>query len=1258
MRKKWIRTVAVLTTAFSLLAAACGESGGIGGGNGDSYQDYNPDKESGGGQFDFDGNYAAPELVIDGKGDDEAWKNTEVLATFGHGGAATVKAYRGEEALFFFFEVEDTILLTEGNANDDSVTRSDSIEFYLDTLADGGLKPQNDDYQINLGIHGKTRIMQGSGSGWGNWNGLIDYEVALDGTLNDGTEANDRGYSVEVMVPYSQIGIEKDDTVAVSFGQVDKFGSGSASGTDWDWYGWEFEGKLCEPQTPYNYILLDKDNNLLSRDSEEKPDADMAGYVLDSVTEEPVEGAAVTVTVDGELLSYTSDSQGYFIIEKVDSDYDYVVTVTKDGYIGNSVTYLRSELRASDGGRVLKNIYIKNEESIKKTALTGTVKNIVNGAVSGATVRVDGTLLQAETAADGSFRIEGVPAEDDVVLTVSKSGYGDSETRISKDDLVTDGDAVSDLGEVNLNLPYGETGSFGNKSEKFADSSMKISRALNGIEMNLVGTRELSGHLEIYLDAKECEDHRDNDATCWRFDLNADGTIGGTHFAGGAFVTAGLEYDLYSNGTNGYEARFFIPYEYLDITPLEVFGISLGQWSDSASDWDGWGFAGQFVAPETPKTFIRLSAINELYRQENNTSMVNLSGNAGMGGVRVAVGEYSTTTGTNGAWSMKVPAGSDKMEVVYSRQGYLTKTTEIPAGYFDTHYSWSENVTLESETVLLSGKVTDSVTGTAIKGVTVSVNGTDLTTVTDAEGKYTLSGVSTAEDIVIRFEKEGYAASEVTKTAEELSGASSHEIDVKLISDSSIHYVTATGTVTNVNGPVAGALVTVSGNSELTATTDAEGKFVIENFPAVDCTVLVEKDGYISVEFTFKAGDVESTETDFDFGTVDMMLDYAKMSGLIADKSDDFSHFTGYVTRSATGFEFKFIGEKAFTGRIELFVDTKASAGDNARDTSDYLFNLNADGTFTIVNWGEGTKNETAPADMKLTVLNKDTKPEVYFTLPYAFFGQRNAEEGITPTEVIGISLGQWSTSANNGAGDWDGWDNFALPGANGEAFVKPEMPQDYVRIGAYNEMYAKADNTALDLHSYEIHFATGENTDTAAGSRPVNEADDFYARVSNRNGEGVTFEFITTGDFSKEGTENEMVLIYFDTGATEDKADWNGVDYLIKISSDGTVYGKAGRPWWSATEADKIGSIEISRKDGVTTFSLTVKYSTLGIGAEDVFGVAMREASHNAGDHHLYDPYYDCYFGGERIDAAMPTQYVRVAADGTLYKADNNDKA
>ena len=38
-------------------------------------------------------------------------------------------------------------------------------------------------------------------------------------------------------------------------------------------------------------------------------------------------------------------------------------------------------------------------------------------------------------------------------------------------------------------------------------------------------------------------------------------------------------------------------------------------------------------------------------------------------------------------------------------------------------------------------------------------------------------------------------------------------------------------------------------------------------------------------------------------------------------------------------------------------------------------------------------------------------------TLPYEFFAQRHAEEGVAPTEVIGISVGQFSQTANS----WDG---------------------------------------------------------------------------------------------------------------------------------------------------------------------------------------------------------------------------------------------
>lgn len=135
----------------------------------------------------------------------------------------------------------------------------------------------------------------------------------------------------------------------------------------------------------------------------------MAGYVLDSVTQQAVAGAKVSVRVDEEERTYTTDSQGYFLFEKVDPDHDYVVTVSKDGYIGNSVTYSRAELRASDGGRVLKTIYIKDESTVAKTTLKGTVKNIIDGAVSGAKVRVEGTVLEAATGADGRSSLREFP---------------------------------------------------------------------------------------------------------------------------------------------------------------------------------------------------------------------------------------------------------------------------------------------------------------------------------------------------------------------------------------------------------------------------------------------------------------------------------------------------------------------------------------------------------------------------------------------------------------------------------------------------------------------------------------------------------------------------------------------------------------------------------------------------------------------------------------------------------------------------------
>ena len=95
----------------------------------------------------------------------------------------------------------------------------------------------------------------------------------------------------------------------------------------------------------------------------------------------------------------------------------------------------------------------------------------------------------------------------------------------------------------------------------------------------------------------------------------------------------------------------------------------------------------------------------------------------------------------------------------------------------------------------------------------------------------------------------------------------------------------------------------------------------------------------------------------------------------------------------------------------------------------------------------------------------------------------------------------------------------------------------------------------------------------------------------------------------------------------------------------------------------NKIGNVTITRENGVTRFDLTVSYETIGVAANEVFGVAMRECSHNAGNHWLYDPWWDCYFNrgtdigspATGIDAAWSTTYIRVAADGSLYRANSN---
>ena len=1266
MKKRMLALMAALSAAAMLTVTACQQApgeqpgSGTGGTGSDVYQDYSSDKQPGDGNFDYPGNYENPELTIDGLGDDEQWQGVEPLVTYGKSvdgqNAVSVKLYRGESALFFLFEVKDNVLLTQGVTNDDAVTRGDSIELYLDTLVDGGRNPQSDDYQINLGIHGKTRIMQGAGGQWGSWNGLIDYEVALNGTLNDGDEATDTGYSVEVMIPYAQIMIEKDDTIGIAFGQVDKVrtedaATGSLEGP-WNWYGWTYKGAAVNPQVPDQYILLDKDDALVSRDEQVKAPADLAGTVKDT-DGTPIEGVTVTAQSGEVVKTARTDAAGYYVLADLDPERTYTVTAEKEGYLDGIFTCTREELRAADGGVVMKDVTLTALEGLETTTLTGTVKNILNGAVSGATISVDGMALSAQSGQDGAFTLEGVPASvGDITLVISAQGYDDGKLTVAQADLEADGTTA--LGDVNISLPAAETGAFG-VSNLLANNIGYITRTLDGVEFRFEGDRTFNGWIELFIDTKESGDTRG--ATDAMYSLKADGTVSVTNY-GGSFTTDGIEWTVNAIDGGGYTARLLIPYETLGIGALEPFGISLGQ-SNGQGVWDGWGRDDMkgangegFVKPEMPADYVRVGADNRLYEASHNDLVVALGGTvtdgdgAPVAGVSVQVGEQTATTDGEGKWQMSVAFAGDTLTVRYSKQGYVAAQDVVNKSDVGTG-SWSGSKQLSEQLVTVTGTVTDQ-DEDPIEGVTVTLTyagGETRTATTNGEGVYTFTDVTTFVGVTITFTKEGYADGSETRTAQQLAAADTLTVDKNITATSQVVNVTLGGKVIGVEGTgLKGAVITAG---DLTATTGEDGSFTIGNFPVVDTEITVTLNGYLSAEVSFTASDYTEGET-FSLGDIYLTREYTQLGGAFGTKANVFASFTPYVTRGETAFLFRFVGERAFTGTVEFYLDTGLSSGDGGRNATDYRFDLRADGSIGVDNFG-GTN--TGTGTLVYAVSGSAQAPVLTLEIPYAFLG-------VQRDEIVGVTFGQGGVKNGDVASDWDGWNGLAgVTGVNGLEFVQPERTWDYIRIGVDNKPFWNAENVTLeelDLTDYNLHFGKGAYDDS------------IHAKLT-RDKTGITFEFITLGDFSSRSTGTEVILIYIDTGAPADG--WR-VDHQYKLVSDGNVYknldsddaGRVdGNAWWAANDAHKLGTFTISRENGVTRMTYKVLFTDIGVSADEVFGITLVEGwltGDNGSNEYggcLYSYADGCYVVA---DAANTAGYIRVKADGSLVAAASNEAA
>jgi hypothetical protein len=162
-----------------------------------------------------------------------------------------------------------------------------------------------------------------------------------------------------------------------------------------------------------------------------------------------------------------------------------------------------------------------------------------------------------------------------------------------------------------------------------------------------------------------------------------------------------------------------------------------------------------------------------------------------------------------------------------------------------------DNLSEEVGVGTITGMVTDVENGDPIEGVTVAVTEMDGTVTTGSDGKYTITNVTMERHAVI-FSKTSWLTTSVTVTEAKF------DANKQAVVNAEMQYAAASinGLVTdatNNNAPLAG--VTVDIGPAGSATTGANGRYLIENLVVAAYTATFSKEGYPSVMANVTAND-------------------------------------------------------------------------------------------------------------------------------------------------------------------------------------------------------------------------------------------------------------------------------------------------------------------------------------------------------------------------------------------------------------------
>ncbi len=458
---------------------------------------YTPPKTEGEEIFDFSSNAFSADVTLDGALNDARWAQEDVVTlgswdeedvTSGEYGAVVgsasdyanskrmiTKMFRGNVGFHFGFEVQDSDLAYLTLEDGDPAIWTDNILINLCTSIDGATIPMSDDYYFIVTAFGNTCFRRGANAAgmWGAWSGVLDYEASIH-YAEDGETVT--GFGVELVVPYTQIGLTKDSPLGFTLRSCDRVSASNVM-IEREWW---YEGDVHHFNTPNGYVIWGADNQLYSYYDYQMPAVTVQGTAVDYITGQALSGVTLT---DGTVSVVTGENGG-FTLENVNANADLVLSATGDGILsGQTYSVSRDKMRVLNGGTLSVTPQFLTTQNLITQTVSGVITSV--GSVAGATVQVGD--VQTTVAADGSYSLECTFNAPVLKMSVTAAGSQAAyETEISVQE------AAKGKVERNIQLPV-----MSKLTQKFGangDIETYLGWTAEGLFVRFVGTAPSNGY--------------------------------------------------------------------------------------------------------------------------------------------------------------------------------------------------------------------------------------------------------------------------------------------------------------------------------------------------------------------------------------------------------------------------------------------------------------------------------------------------------------------------------------------------------------------------------------------------------------------------------------------------------------------------------------------------------------------------------------------------------------------------------------------